>query len=173
MSLISKNKHLGGLFMENRRNYVCPNCKQRYYQVADNSVTYCPKCHSALVVDIEEAGFSNKMPPKRTRTSKKDLADSEMLDTLSAMENPSFGWIDGLKFFSWLGFLAILVKGIISAIPLFQDSSTTSQIYVFFTVIVTICAAFLFVACMMVLLGMASDLRTIRISLQNIRRKQR
>ncbi len=156
-------------FMENRRIYICPNCKQRYYQMADNSIAYCPQCHSALVADVREAG----LPLKRTRTSKQNLDNFEMDDMLMARQSSSFGWIDGLKFFSWFGFFAILVAGIISAVPHFLNSSSASQIYGFLTIVITICGAFLFVTCMMVLLGMASDLRIIRISLHNICKRQR
>lgn len=156
--------------MENQSIYVCPNCNQRYSHPNGNSICYCPNCHCELVPSDREG--RNSPIPRRTRTSKPYSTSPEMFDIPTSKEGSSFGWIYGLKFFAWFGFFVIVVGGVIAAVPLFNSSDATFQISGFLTFVAFICGGFLFVSVMMVLLGMAFDLKTIRLSLERIHRNQ-
>ena len=160
--------------MENRRVYVCPNCKHWYSHEADEKTAVCPNCHHKLVeADIDYAYFSRMTKEEKQRVKQKYLDTHELSVTPHAEaedENSASGWISGLKIFSWVSFFAIIIAGLVLSIPYFNYSY--SQGYGVLIIIAAFLVAFLSVAGMMVFLGMASDLKAIRKNLENMNKKR-
>lgn len=167
--------------MENRRVYVCPNCKSWYSHEknmfspeADRKESICPNCQHKLVeTDIDYEEFSAMAKEEKQRVKQQYLDTHELPVTPHAEaedENSASGWISGLKIFSWVSFFAIIIAGLVLSIPYFNYSY--SQGYVVLIIIAAFLVAFLSVAGMMVFLGMASDLKAIRKNLENMNKKQ-
>ena len=160
--------------MENRRVYVCPNCKSWYSHEADRKESICPNCQHKLVeTDIDYEEFSAMAKEEKQRVKQQYLDTHELPVTPHAEaedENSASGWISGLKIFSWVSFFAIIIAGLVLSIPYFNYSY--SQGYGVLIIIAAFLVAFLSVAGMMVFLGMASDLKAIRKNLENMNKKQ-
>lgn len=161
--------------MENRRVYVCPNCKHWYSHEADEKTAVCPNCHRELVeTDIDYKAFST-MSKEDKRSLKQHYLDTHELFmtpivVADANGGSSSSWISGLKVFSWILFFAIIILGWFLAIPYFSYHSHTE--YGLLIIVASFLFAFLSVAGTMVFLGMASDLKAIRKNLESMNKKQ-
>ena len=159
--------------MENRRVYVCPNCKHWYSHEADEKTAVCPNCHRELVeTDIDYKAFS-AMSKEDKRSLKQHYLDTHELFmtpivVADANGGSSSSWISGLKVFSWVAFFAIIIAGLVLAAPFLRYAPG----YGVLIIIGAFLLAFLSVAGTMVFLGMASDLKAIRKALQNTDKKQ-
>ena len=110
--------------MENRRVYVCPNCKSWYSHEknmfspeADRKESICPNCQHKLVeTDIDYEEFSAMAKEEKQRVKQQYLDTHELPVTPHAEaedENSASGWISGLKIFSWVSFFAIIIAGLV------------------------------------------------------------
>ena len=165
--------------MENRRVYVCPNCKSWYSHEknmfspeADRKESICPNCQHKLVeTDIDYEEFSAMAKEEKQRVKQQYLDTHELPVTPHAEaedENSASGWISGLKIFSWVSFFAIIIAGLVLAAPFLRYASG----YGVLIIIGAFLLAFLSVAGTMVFLGMASDLKAIRKNLESMNKKQ-
>lgn len=159
--------------MENRRVYVCPNCKHWYSHEADEKTAVCPNCHRELVeTDIDYKAFS-AMSKEDKRSLKQHYLDTHELFmtpivVADANGGSSSSWISGLKVFSWVAFFAIIIAGLVLAAPFLRYAPG----YGVLIIIGAFLLAFLSVAGTMVFLGMASDLKAIRKNLESMNKKQ-
>ena len=65
--------------MENRRVYVCPNCKHWSSHEADEKTAVCPNCHHKLVeADIDYAYFSRMTKEEKANAKQQYLATHEL-----------------------------------------------------------------------------------------------
>ncbi len=119
--------------MENRRVYVCPNCKSWYSHEknmfspeADRKESICPNCQRKLVeTDIDYEEFSAMAKEEKQRVKQQYLDTHELPVTPHAEaedENSASGWISGLKIFSWVSSFAIIIAGLVLSIPYFNYS---------------------------------------------------
>lgn len=157
--------------MENRRVYVCPNCKHWYSHEADEKTAVCPNCHHELVeADIGYAYFSRMTKEEKANSKQQYLATHELPMTpyVGNEEEASSGWISGLNVFSWVAFFAIIIAGLVLAAPFLRYAPG----YGVLIIIGAFLLAFLSVAGTMVFLGMASDLKAIRKNLESMNKKQ-
>lgn len=165
--------------MENRRVYVCPNCKSWYSHEknmfspeADRKESICPNCQHKLVeTDIDYEEFSAMAKEEKQRVKQQYLDTHELPVTPHAEaedENSASGWISGLKIFSWAAFFAIIIAGLVLAAPFLRYAPG----YGVLIIIGAFLLAFLSVAGTMVFLGMASDLKAIRKNLESMNKKQ-
>lgn len=165
--------------MENRRVYVCPNCKSWYSHEknmfspeADRKESICPNCQHKLVeTDIDYEEFSAMAKEEKQRVKQQYLDTHELPVTPHAEaedENSASGWISGLKIFSWVAFFAIIIAGLVLAAPFLRYAPG----YGVLIIIGAFLLAFLSVAGTMVFLGMASDLKAIRKNLESMNKKQ-
>lgn len=165
--------------MENRRVYVCPNCKSWYSHEknmfspeADRKESICPNCQHKLVeTDIDYEEFSAMAKEEKQRVKQQYLDTHELPVTPHAEaedENSASGWISGLKIFSWVSFFAIIIAGLVLAAPFLRYAPG----YGVLIIIGAFLLAFLSVAGTMVFLGMASDLKAIRKNLESMNKKQ-
>ena len=158
--------------MENRKVYVCPNCKHWYSHEADEKTPVCPNCHHELVeADFGYAYFSGMTKEEKANIKQRYLATHELPMTPYVGEeddNSSSGWIRGLNVFSWVAFFAIIIAGLVIASPFLREAPG----YGVLIIIVAFLLAFLSVAGTMVFLGMASDLKAIRKNLESMNKKQ-
>lgn len=157
--------------MENRRVYVCPNCKHWYSHEADEKTAVCPNCHHELVeADIDYAYFSRMTKEEKANAKQQYLATHELPMTpyVGNEEEASSGWISGLNVFSWVAFFAIIIAGLVLAAPFLRYAPG----YGVLIIIGAFLLAFLSVAGTMVFLGIASDLKAIRKNLESMNKKQ-
>lgn len=165
--------------MENRRVYVCPNCKSWYSHEknmfspeADRKESICPNCQHKLVeTDIDYEEFSAMAKEEKQRVKQQYLDTHELPVTPHAEaedENSASGWISGLNVFSWVAFFAIIIAGLVLAAPFLRYAPG----YGVLIIISAFLLAFLSVAGTMVFLGMASDLKAIRKNLESMNKKQ-
>lgn len=165
--------------MENRRVYVCPNCKSWYSHEknmfspeADRKESICPNCqHKPVETDIDYEEFSAMAKEEKQRVKQQYLDTHELPVTPHAEaedENSASGWISGLKIFSWVAFFAIIIAGLVLAAPFLRYAPG----YGVLIIIGAFLLAFLSVAGTMVFLGMASDLKAIRKNLESMNKKQ-
>jgi|GEM_PF-1191030 len=155
--------------MENRRVYVCPNCKHWYSHEADEKTAVCPNCHHELVeADIDYAYFSRMTKEEKANAKQQYLATHELPMTpyVGNEEEASSGWISGLNVFSWVAFFAIIIAGLVLAAPFLRYAPS----YGVLIIIGAFLLAFLSVAGTMVFLGMASDLKAIRKNLESMKK---
>lgn len=166
--------------MENRRVYVCPNCKHWYSHEknwsspeTDSKESICPNCQHRLVetdIDYEEFSSMAKEEKQRVKQQYLDTHELSMTPRVEDEDSSASGWISGLKFFSWAAFFAIIIAGLVLSVPYFNYSY--SRGYGVLIIIGAFLIAFLSVAGMMVFLGMASDLKAIRKNLESMNKKQ-
>lgn len=165
--------------MENRRVYVCPNCKSWYSHEknmfspeADRKESICPNCQHKLVeTDIDYEEFSAMAKEEKQRVKQQYLDTHELPVTPHAKaedENSASGWISGLNVFSWVAFFAIIIAGLVLAAPFLRYAPG----YGVLIIIGAFLLAFLSVAGTMVFLGMASDLKAMRKNLESMNKKQ-
>lgn len=165
--------------MENRRVYVCPNCKSWYSHEknmfspeADRKESICPNCQHKLVeTDIDYEEFSAMAKEEKQRVKQQYLDTHELSVTPHAEaedENSASGWISGLNVFSWVAFFAIIIAGLVLAAPFLRYAPG----YGVLIIIGAFLLAFLSVAGTMVFLGMASDLKAIRKNLESMNKRQ-
>lgn len=165
--------------MENRRVYVCPNCKSWYSHEknmfspeADRKESICPNCQHKLVeTDIDYEEFSAMAKEEKQRVKQQYLDTHELPVTPHAEaedENSASGWVSGLNVFSWVAFFAIIIAGLVLAAPFLRYAPG----YGVLIIIGAFLLAFLSVAGTMVFLGMASDLKAIRKNLESMNKKQ-
>lgn len=148
--------------------YYCPACKSLWQSesTSETNVQPCGTCGGAPLF----TGYAVERWKELSQTEK-DAVYAKLKEKYNERMAPGgpagkrgYGWIKGLRVFSWLSFVGIIIAGIAAAVTVGEESGSTG--IALLIVAGSIVLAFCTVAALMVFLGMAEDLRDVRNSIQ-------
>lgn len=148
--------------------YYCPACKSFWQSesTSETNVQPCGTCGGAplftgYAVERWKALSQAERDAVCARLAEKN---KERMAAGASAGNHGYGWIKGLRVFSWLSFAGIIIAGIAAAVAVGGKSGSTGAalLIVAGSVVIAFCA----VAVLMVFLGMAEDLRAVRNTLE-------
>ena len=140
--------------------YYCPACKSFWQSEStdEQHVQPCGTCGGAPLF----TGYSVEQW-KLLSPAEKEMAINALTQRMSEsppQKSAGVNWIKGLRVLCWCSFAMIILAGIVAAVIIAND--TGYAFAPFLVVIGSFVVAFASVAVMMVFLGMAEDLRSIR-----------
>ena len=144
--------------------YYCPACKSLWQSesTSETNVQPCGTCGGAPLF----TGYAVERWKELSQTEKDTVYANleEKYNDQMAAGGPDgkrgYGWIKGLRVFSWLSFTGIIIVGIAAAVAAGEknESIGIALLIVAGSIVLAFCA----VAVLMVFLGMAEDLRDVR-----------